>query len=210
MKHIYLFVVTSFCFFIVGFSQSTPEKLVKSCFDSYKTAILNDNGTDAVKFVDSRTIKYYSYILDQVKNTDSAGVDSLSIMDKLMVFMIRLKTSREEILSFNGQTLFAHAVNSGMVGKNSVANNAVGTIVIDKNFAKGQLIIQGKEQPLFFHFYKEEGQWKIDLTALFPMANTAFQNMADESGENTNDYLLSLLEILYGKKPGPRVWQPVK
>lgn len=198
------------CFFTVSFGQSPDQKQVKQCFNSYKSAILNDQGTEAVKFVDSRTIKYYSDILELVKNGDSAKVDALTIMDKLMVFLIRLKTSREELLSFNGESLFAYAVNSGLVGKNSVSNNSIGAVTINKNFAKGQFVMEGKSQPIYFHFYKEKAQWKIDLTSLFPMANAAFQRMADESGQGTNEYLLSLLEIMNGKKPGAQVWQPVK
>lgn len=210
MKYLLSLVAGITCFFSVCVGQSPDQKLVKQCFNNYKSAILNDKGTEAVKFVDSRTIQYYGDILDLVKNADSAAVDSLNIMDKLMVFMIRLKTSREELLSFNGESLFAYAVNSGLVGKNSVSNNTVGAVTINKNFAKAQFVMDGKSQPIYFHFYKEKAQWKIDLTSLFPMANAAFQNMADESGQGTNEYLLSLLEILNGKKPGSQVWQPVK
>lgn len=210
MKYFFFLLAGFACFCTAAFSQTTNQTLVKQCFNSYKSAILNDKGEEASKLVDSRTIKYYGDMLHLVKNADSASVDSLSIMDKLMVFMIRLKSSREEILSFNGQTLFAYAVNSGLVGKNSVANNSVGIVTIDKNFAKAQLVVEGKSQPLYFHFYKESNQWKIDLTSLFPMANNLFQNMADESGQGTNEYLFSLIEILNGKKPGPEVWQPVK
>ena len=56
---------------------------------------------------------------------------------------------------------------------------------------------------------EEEGQWKIDLTSLFPVSTMAFKKMADESGENQNDYLFSLLEMITGKKPGTEIWQPI-
>ncbi len=210
MKHFLAFCIGFICSFAFCFGQSAEQILVKQSFNSYKSAILNDKGEDAAKFVDNRTIKYYGDILELVKNADSTSIDSLSIMDKLVVFLIRLKASREDIISFDGQKLFAYAVNSGMVGKNSVADNSLGAITIDKGFAKGQLVVKGKSQPLFFHFYKESNQWKMDLTSLFPMTNSLFQNMADESGQGTNEYLFSLLEILNGKKPGPEVWQAVK
>jgi hypothetical protein len=35
---------------------------VKTSFDSYKSAILNDKGEEAVKYVDNRTIEYYQLI----------------------------------------------------------------------------------------------------------------------------------------------------
>src|SRR5688572_3898136 len=100
----------------------TSEKLVKEVFDSYKSSILNDKGEEAVKYVDTRTIRYYDGIIDMVRNFDSSQVETLSILDKLMVFSIRHRASKSDILSFNGSTLFIYAIKSGMVGKNSVVN----------------------------------------------------------------------------------------
>lgn len=193
-----------------SYGQKSEEKLVRKSFDNYKSAILNDKGAEAVKYVDSRTIKYYSDILELVKTADSAKVETLSILDKLMVFSIRHRTSREDVLSFDGKTLFVYAIKSGMVGKNSVANNSIGDVTIDYSFAKGQFIANGNKAPFYFHFYKEADQWKIDLTSLFTVSTTAFKKMADESEQTENEYLFSLLEMITGNKPNSQVWQPVK
>ena len=190
--------------------QHREEKLVQQSFDNYKTAILNDKGNEAVKYVDSRTIAYYEQMLELVKTADSSKIETLSILDKLMVFSIRHRTPKETILGFDGKSLLVYAIESGMVGKNSVANNSIGDVIVEGNFAKGQFIANGQKAPFYFHFYKEEGQWKIDLTSLFPVTTMAFKKMADDSGENQNEYLFSLLEILTGKKPGQEIWQPIK
>lgn len=190
--------------------QKKEEKLVREAFDNYKSAILTDKGEEAVKFVDSRTIKYYNDILELVKNADSSQVTSLSLLDKLMVFSIRHRTSREDILSFDGKGLLVYAIKSGMVGKNSVANNSIGEITIDNNFAKGQFIAKGQKAPFYFHFYKEEEQWKIDLTSIFSVSTMAIKKMVDDNGQDENEYLFSLLEILTGKKPGQEIWTKVK
>ena len=97
-----------------------------------------------------------------------------------------------------------------MVGKNSVANNSIGEVTIDGNFAKGQFVVNGQKAPFYLHFYKEEQQWKMDLTSLFTVSTSAFKKMADDSGQNENEYLFDLLEIITGKKPGPGIWQPIK
>ena len=190
--------------------QKKEEKSVRDAFDNYKSAILNDKGDEAVKYVDSRTIKYYSDILELVKNADSTQVSSLSLLDKLMVLSIRHRTSKEDILSFDGKGLLVYAIKSGMVGKNSVANNSIGEVTIDNNFAKGQFIANGQKAPFYFHFYKEEGQWKIDLTSIFSVSTMAFKKMVEDSGQSENEYLFSLLEMLTGKKPGQEIWEKVK
>jgi hypothetical protein len=205
------FLVLTFLLTYTGFThgQKREEKLVRKSFDSYKSAILNGEGKKAVQYVDSRTIQYYSHLLDLVKTADSVKVESLSILDKLMVFSIRHRTPREEVLSFDGTGLFVYAINSGMVGKNSVANNTIGDVSLDHDFAKGQLVVLGDKAPFYFHFYKEAKQWKLDLTSLFSVSTTAFKKMADESGQNENDFLFLLLEKLTGNKPTRQIWEPV-
>ena len=95
-----------------------------------------------------------------------------------------------------------------MVGKNSVANHAIGEITINNDFAKGQFLANGQKTPLYFHFYKEARVWKIDLTSLFPISTVAFKKMADDSGQSQNEYLFSLLESVTGRKPGSDIWKP--
>ncbi len=191
------------------YGQESEEKLVKKSFDRYKSAILNDKGKEAATYVDSRTINYYGEILELVKTADSLKVEALPIIDKFIVFAVRHRTSRQDILNFDGKALLVFAIKSGMVGKNSVANISIGDVIIDNDFAKGQFISNGQKAPIYFHFYKEDGLWKIDLTSLFPVSGEAFQKIVDESGESQNDYLFSLLEMLTGKKPGAEIWHPI-
>jgi len=190
--------------------NSSPEKKIQDCFEGYKSAILNDKGGEAVEFVDSRTIKYYSDILEKTKNADSTEIENLNAMDKLLVFSVRHRTSKEDILSFDGKQLLVYAIKEGMIGKDGVASTKIGDLSIDEQFAKGQLIANGTPAPAYFHFYEEEGAWKIDLTSLFPVANEAFQQMLDESGEDENEFFFMLLEMITGKKPNEEIWQPIK
>jgi hypothetical protein len=186
------------------------KEIVRKAFDDYKSAILNDKGNDAVKLVDSKTIKYYNDVLDWVKNADSAKVESFSLLNKLMVFTVRHRASKKDILAFDGKSLLEYAIESGMVGKNSVANTTIGEVEIDRNFAKGQFVANGVKAPFNVHFNKEDGQWKIDLTSLFAVSTVAFEKMAADSGKNENDFLFDLLEMVTGEKPGQEIWQPVK
>lgn len=204
-----LLLLLVLAFTTLAHAQKKEEKLVRKAFDAYKTAILNDKGEDAADLVDSRTIQYYQQALDQVRTADSATVRSLSLMDRLMVFSIRHRTPKEDILRFDGRALYVYAVQSGMVGKNSVAGNSIGEVVVEGTFAKGRFLVGGEETPFQFHFYKEEERWKLDLTSLFPISTMAFQTMVEDSGQEENEFLFTLLEKITGRKPGPEVWQPV-
>jgi len=191
-------------------AQNTEEVLVKKSFDNYKSAILNDRGQEAVTYVDSRTVRYYTDILQTTKNADATEINALGLMDKLMVLTIRHRATKEEILGFDGEGLLIYAIEKGMVGKNSVANNTLGTIEVEGTFAKGQLVTGGRETPLYFHFYKENGIWKIDITSVFSMGAVAFKKMQEDSGYDENEYIFALLEMLTGKKPGEDIWNSIE
>ncbi len=193
--------------FISVFAQKGEEKLVRKTFENYKMALQKGQGKVAVQFVDSKTIAYYSNILDLIKTADSAKVETLSILDKLIVFSVRHRVPEEEILNFDAKSFIAYAINTGMIGK--VAQLSIGEVIITNDTAKGQFIVHKQEIPLYFNFYKENEQWKMDLTSLFPMSSMTFEKLVKESELAENEYLFSLLEMLTGTKPDNTIWQPI-
>ena len=191
-----------------AFAQTNEDDLVRASFSAYKSAILNDKGEEAVKYVDSRTIKYYDKILGLVKTADSTTVDRLGLMDKIMVLTVRSKVTPQEVRSFDGSKLLVYAIKSGMVGKNSVSTISVGDVRVDGNFATGQFVNNSVKTPLNLQFYKEGGSWKSDLTALFPASAGSMKSMVERSGKTENEFILFVLETLTGKKQDATIWKP--
>jgi hypothetical protein len=206
-----LFVLILFLNWTVAtYGQNSEENLIREIFDNYKSAIINGNGEEAVKYMDSRTIKYYSDILEHVKTSDSAAVENLNVLDKITVLSIRHRAPREDILNFDGKALVIFAFNSGMIGKNSVEKYSISSVAIDSSFAKAHFMANGNPTPFYFHFHKEEGKWKIDLNSLYPISEKTFKRIAEDSKQNGNGCLLSLIGIMTGEMPDNKVWHPVK
>ncbi|MFZ4455701.1 MAG: hypothetical protein ACOYOT_05715 [Bacteroidales bacterium] len=212
MKRTIKFLVLFITFTIVqvGCSGKSEEQLVKESYENYKAALLNDKGDEAIKYVDSNTIKYYTDILNFTKKLDSTNIEILSIFDKVMILTIRQTISKEDILKFDGKSLLVYGIKSGMVEKNSFVNNSIGEVIIEDGVAKGQLISNGKKTSIFLHFSKEAGTWKVDLTSLFSMFENALKKSAKESGQEENKFIFSLFEMAYGKKPDSSIWKPIK
>jgi len=192
-----------------SFGQKKDKKLVQETFDGYKNAILEEKGETAATFVDSKTIQYYSDILEKTKSADSTTVSDMGIIDRLMVFSIRYRTPKAQILSFDGKKLLIYAIQEGMIEKNSIQNLTIGKIDIDKKVATGQLISNGQNVPFHFDFYKEKDIWKIDLTSVFGVSQMAFKQMIKSSGIEENVYLLKLLSMISGKEPKNNIWKPI-
>jgi|TARA_R110002049_G_scaffold234976_2_gene408265 hypothetical protein len=193
---------------INSFSQSDKELVLKS-FDNYKNAILTDKGKLAADFVDSRTMNYYSTVLNKVKMADSLEIDTMGIIDKLTVLTMRHRVSKKDLLSFNGKDLFVYAIDNGMVGKNSVVNAELGDVITNGDFSKAEFVVNGQKTPFFFHFYREDKIWKIDITHLFSLGTMAFKKMVEDSGETENHFITNILEVLTGKKPSENIWKPI-
>lgn len=190
-----------------AFAQKSEEKLVRKAFDNYKTAVLNKQGEQAVNYVSAKTIDYYSNMLELVKTADSTTIDRLQLMDKLMVLTVRLRIPKEEILKFDGKSFLEYGISNGMIG--NIANFSIGDVKITGDTAKGQFMVGKEKAPFYYDFYKENGQWKIDLTSILAISETAFSAMIQESGQTENEILLLLLEKIAGAKPDNTMWQPI-
>jgi len=193
---------------VTSYSQSDKELVLKS-FASYKNAILTDKGELAANFVDSRTMNYYSNIIKKVKMADSLEVDSMGIIDKLTVLSMRHRVPKDNLLNFDGKDLFIYAIDNGMVGKNSVVNAELGEVTTNGDFSKAEFVVNGQKTSFYFHFYREDKVWKIDITHLFSLGTMSFKKMIEDSGENENDFMINILEILTGKKPTKNIWKPI-
>ncbi|MGI9545359.1 MAG: hypothetical protein ACR2MX_19005 [Cyclobacteriaceae bacterium] len=183
---------------------------VKGCFSIYKSALLAGNGLEAVEEIDQNTLDYYKTILDHTLRSDSAKVASLDFMDKLIVIRVRDLMTLEEVSALDESSFFVYAVDNGMIGKEGVANLELGIVELNGSSAKGQVIAGGQPAPIHFDFFKEQGNWKIDLTSIFGVSQAALQKVIADSGMTENEFIFQVLEMLTGKQPGKEVWQPMK
>lgn len=122
---------------------------------------------------------------------------------------MRHRVAKKDLLNFNGTDLFIYAIDNGMVGKNSVANAELGAVITNGNFSKAEFVVNGQKTPFFFHFYREDKVWRINITHLFSLGVMSFKKMIEDSGENENVFITNILEILTGKKPTVTIWKPI-
>ena len=183
------------------------ETAISATFDHYMSAVLNDEGEKAASFIDSQTIRSYDKTMHLIKYADSSVVAALPFMKKFYVLHLRHLESKENLLAMGGKELFIYAVENSTVGK--IKNASLGDIQIAGDTATAGIDINGQKTLLTFHFVKEEGSWKIDLTAFNMMGeiplDQSILNM--ENGENA--YLINLIEESSGERVSTAIWQPL-
>lgn len=195
---------------IAGCSQNSELPSVKQAFEGYKSAILNDDGGAAYKLVDDNTRDWYDTTLDRVLTWNRNQIMKLGILDKMQVILIRHRIPKDELLQMTPEDLFKYAVNNGWVGKNSVYGLEVGKIEIQGSFATGVVRSNGQDSPLKFHFYNENGSWRIDLTEMTKWGEALFIRQIEESEASELDYLFRITQVVSGKPVQESIWTPLK
>ena len=189
--------------------DSQEATFVRTCFEGYKEAILDQDGEAAVALVDGSTLKYYGKMRKLALEGSPTDVRQLSTIDKLMVLILRHRIPLEDLTEMTAESLFVYAVDEGWIGRESVINNELGDIKVSGTNATGVHISAGNESPFKWIFRKENGKWKIDITSIMPIADQAFKQLIQENGLSEDDFLFSILESVSGEKVPDSIWEPL-
>lgn len=188
----------------------SDKKLVAACYDNYKAAILSDKAEMATVYLDSRTRSYYDQIAVLSKTADKNSIDTLPFMAKMFVVMIRHMVPREELVKMNGPELLSYSYKNGLIGdKAAIKESDIKNITVEDNFARAQCVNNGVKVNAYIHFYKEQEEWKIDITSLFKLTSYAFNTLIAQSGLTENDFIFRIAEASNGKRVDDNIWEPL-
>lgn len=188
--------------------KKKDEKAIRECFDSYKSALLARDGQAAASLLDAHTRTYYSDILEQVRYADSLEILALPPMDKITVLAARVRMTTEELQGFDDDGFLVRAVELGMVSDEKTQLIKIGTLSGDKKKAEAPVISQGREMPWNYEFYKEDGDWKLNLVATFPEINELLAGLALGSNISQHEFIYNMLVNTYGTDALKGKWQP--
>jgi len=188
---------------------SEPEEgLIRRAFLTYKEAILQQQGPSALSLVNRATVQYYARMRTLALEGQEKEVRQLTPMNKIMVLSLRHRVPLGDLRKMSPEEVFAYAVDQGWIGKNSVLDSDIGRLQVFGNDASAEYVKSGKPTPLKYRFTKEDGKWKVDLTALMPVADQAMSMLIKTKGLDEDTFITGLMESVSGKKVVPSIWQP--
>ncbi len=186
-------------------AAATPAD-VEAALEKYRIAILNADPEAAYQSIDTNTKAYYDQLFDDVAFATADQVHAKPLLDRVTIVMTRHRIPVEELQNLDGPSLFKYAVANDWVGKGSVAATAITDIRITGDTATTKLMMGGQVAPFGFTFRKEQGEWKIDLTSVMPMANSAFEQTIQAAGLQENAFIFQSVEAASGHPVDPSVW----
>jgi hypothetical protein len=196
---------------------TSNRQAIQRCFIAYKQALLDKDGDLAVAQVSSTTLVHYGKMRDLALRGDGATVRSLSLVDQYLILVLRQRVGLKTLLPMSDQAVISLAIREGWVGQSGLKETSIGAITLNGDRAEAVLVARGKAyttpgMPRFV-FLKEQKVWKIDITALLPVAEKLFQNWYEDTKatENisTDTFLMDLLKLMSDKPVTQDIWNPL-
>lgn len=185
---------------------------IRSTFKKFRSSIEQQNGKEALQYIDTKTLDYYKYLLDQIIYAKAEELDSLDVFDKYNLLTVRHNIAPEKILKLTPAGLYALFVDSGYIAKESVADMEMGKVELKykEGTAKAQAVVGGKVVPLVFNFVKEKKQWKIILVDAFASARKGLEMRVKQNNQLENEFIFVELVLSSGKSIAPSILEPLK
>jgi hypothetical protein len=186
---------------------AAPEAQVRATFERYAKALRGHDGTAAARELDSNTVAYYASL--RTAALSAPDVHGLPAPDRILVLRMRLELTPDQLSSFDGRALAAHAIHERWAGE-PLAGISLGAIKIDGTDARAELVLNGhpRSAPLVFHL--EKAGWKIDLTTDHERLNASFAALAHGAHLSEDELILKMLKETRGGQSVPdRAWRPL-
>ena len=195
----------------------SDRQSIQRCFVAYKQALLDKQGGLAVEQVSTTTLAHYGKMRDLALRGDGATVRSLSLVDQYLILVLRQRVGLKALLPMSDKDVISLAIREGWIGESGLKETNIGAVTVKGDRAEAVLVVRGKaydtpDVPRFV-FLKEQKAWKIDITALFPVAEKFFQDWyaGDKVSKNisTDTFLINILTLMSDKPISPEIWNPL-
>ena len=190
------------------FDEGDAEQVVRACFESYRSAVNDGDGTAAAAIVSASTLTRYDENVNHAKYSDRATIQLLPLIDQLTILMCRCKISASELANMSGAGLLSTAIAAGWVSKNALYGLNLGRIQINGNRAEAEGIINGRVTPSPQVFVLENDDWKYELVATFDTIEDALGQLAARNELSAQELLFSMIESNLGELPSESIWEP--
>lgn len=187
------------------YAQEQEIELINLSFKKYNTNISDNRNPEAITYINSKTIKYYDYLLSTVKNADSVKISALNLFDKYAVIACKYNTPKDKILNFNKKSFLL-----GAVGNLSLKNGELGNVKIDGNSAVADFVMIKKDLTVPIYFEKENDIWKLNFLPFFKLGEKGLKEEAENYDLTENEFVLFLIKKGNYNAPKNNIWKPIE
>jgi len=198
---------------VAGCSGSSPGQVaedLRETLAAYQTALMERNGRAAVELVNAETTAYYQRIREQALYAPPEHVRRLSLPDRIQVLLVRSAIDTARLKEMDGEDLFRYYVNEGWSGGGAGLRRVqLADFQIRGDVATAAQMEGDKPSPLRWRFEREAHRWRIDLTALLPLADRAMRHALAQTPLTEDQFVLKAIEQRSLGPVDEAIWQPL-
>lgn len=184
------------------------EQEIIKVFQRYQIAVFNDNGDLALQQIDRHTKDYYQQMLHRSRYASAVESKSLSMNDRFLLVRTRHELSADELSSLDAEAYFKYSVDHEWIDKRSLSDLELVDVQISGDHASSHLQKGEQTASYGFDFNRESGQWKIDLTSVFPALEQSMRVSVERFGGEENEFILQVVGAVTRTPVDPYVWFP--
>lgn len=169
--------------------SAVAKAAVAQAFSSYREALLAKDGRTVAALLTAESIEYYAGMKKLALTAPESYLRRARMSDQLAVILLRATVPAEDIRSWSTTQLVIDAVRRGQqrnwnFGANlnaaAVERMSAGTVEVSGDVGTVLVKLDGKESPVSFTFYRENGRWKFRLIPLLDATEGAFRARVQE------------------------------
>jgi hypothetical protein len=177
---------------------------IRRVFASYRSAIERADGARAAALLDRDTIEFYDRMHKAALDMPGDEVRARPLVERLTIVAMRAGKSRAQLTAMSTRDVLAAAIVQGS-GTATVQGVEISDIVVDGDRASATPRKGGLALPLRFHFRRESGGWRFDLTQLLAGVDQMLKGQLKGMSE---DDLIRAYVASVGGAVDETMWEP--
>ena len=164
-------------------------------FKKYTDALKRGQGNEALKYISQRTIDYYDALIYHTLYSDEKELNKVNILARTAILRMR----HTQPLTF-WDTMTAKKLLGQMWSRTQPPGTSpqvnLADCKIDNYKATCVLQVNGESTEMQSIFYKENGEWKIDITSINSIGIEEMKYDMKKRGITETEYILITIEEL--------------
>jgi len=205
MKRI-ISIATFLVLFMNAYAQDDTTA-IRYCYTNFKKHFSEQNGIEAFKSIDTKSIIELDTLLLNIKYSDSLQIMKLRSVDKLHLFYVRILSDSTSISKMKPVDLFDFLVRNKLYGTYKYID--LGKIEINSNLAISTTPFA--TDSVLLYFKKENSTWKFYVNSIFDPEEIKLKQMLADENLNEMDIIVRVIERKTDKSFDPKLWKaPLK
>lgn len=182
---------------------------IRTTFDVFRSAIGIRHAEHALAEISEDSLRSFEIIRRMAIAGKRLKIMGLAPSSRLMVFILRLKLTQEQLEAMTAEDLFKTAVKNGWYGRAVVLNSKLDVVHGGFEEAKAQIISQSGPTPFHYSFVREGDSWKLNLDSLNELLDAVLADLWRSSEMDENRFIMHEAGKIAEKPVSDELWYPL-